>query len=164
MGEVRAQGRPRKSRRDVVFTNGCFDILVAQHVRLLQHAASLGLLCVSVNGDASVARIKGAGRPIMPIDDRLEIVSAIVPDAHVFANDDDSPLDAITLLRPEILVKGAEWPEDKIIGAVEVKKGWGNPGRVVRVAAEPRELHSSDVVTLCFNLINSCRAKELAHK
>jgi D-beta-D-heptose 7-phosphate kinase/D-beta-D-heptose 1-phosphate adenosyltransferase len=126
----------------IVFTNGCFDLIVPQHVKLLQVCSSYGFTVVSLNSDASVRRLKGPGRPILCQDDRAEIVDRIRGVSLVFVNDDDSPVDAIEQIRPAYLVKGTDWLEQRILGSEEVNS-WG--GKVVRVRSEG--IHSSDIVT-----------------
>ena len=119
----------------VVFTNGCFDLLHIGHVRYLQEARKQGdCLVVAVNSDSSVQQIKEPGRPIMPEGQRAEVVAALgcVDWVTVFAEPD--PLVLIELLKPNVLVKGGDWPEKRIIGAPEVKK---SGGKVVRIPLEP---------------------------
>ena len=116
--------RERHSR--VVFTNGCFDVLHVGHVRYLEAARSLGdLLIVAVNSDISVRQIKGPLRPIFPEAERCELVAALSCVDFVCLFDTPDPLPLITLLQPEILVKGADWPLDKTVGAEEVMKAGG---------------------------------------
>ena len=102
----------------IVFTNGCFDLLHAGHVRYLAHARSLGgKLIVGLNSDDSVRRLgKGPERPIVGQDERREVLLALraVDEVHIF--DDDTPLKLIQELRPDILVKGGDWPVEKIVG------------------------------------------------
>jgi rfaE bifunctional protein nucleotidyltransferase chain/domain len=105
----------------VVFTNGCFDILHAGHVRYLAAARSLGdRLVVGLNSDASVKRIKGPKRPVAPQDDRAEVLSALAAVDAVTFFDEDTPEALIGMLLPDILVKGADWPVEKIAGAKAV--------------------------------------------
>ena len=108
--------------RPMVFTNGCFDILHRGHVTYLERARRLGaILVVGLNTDASVRRLnKGAERPINPLEDRLEVVAALESVDFVTAFDEDTPLELIEALRPEILVKGGDWTVDTIVGAREV--------------------------------------------
>jgi rfaE bifunctional protein nucleotidyltransferase chain/domain len=122
---VRAEGRT------VVFTNGCFDVLHPGHIRLLRRSARLGdRLLVAINDDASVGRLKGAGRPVYPATERAELLLAIRWVAMVTVFSEDTPLRAIELSRPDVLVKGAEYRERDIVGA-ELVKSYG--GRVVRI-------------------------------
>ncbi|AOS82825.1 D-beta-D-heptose 1-phosphate adenosyltransferase [Chlorobaculum limnaeum] len=105
----------------VVFTNGCFDILHAGHVRYLAAARGLGdRLVVGLNTDASVRRLKGPKRPVAPEHDRAEVLSALGAVDAVTLFDDDTPEALIGMLLPDILVKGADWAIDKIAGASAV--------------------------------------------
>ena len=126
------------SRRDagerVVFTNGVFDLLHPGHLRYLQQARALGdLLIVGLNSDASVRRNKGAGRPINPEAERAEVVAALACVDAVVLFDEDTPAEIIRAIQPDILVKGADWPADQIVGRDTVE---GRGGRVVRVEVE----------------------------
>jgi len=128
VAEVRAGGKT------VVFTNGVFDLLHPGHVRYLQHARAMGdLLIVGVNSDRSVRAIKGPSRPITTQDERAELIAALacVDAAVVF--DEDTPWQLIAALQPDVLVKGADWAEDAIVGR-EIVAARG--GRVVRVPIE----------------------------
>ncbi len=110
----------------VVFTNGCFDILHRGHVTYLAQAAALGQsLVVALNSDASVKRLgKGDDRPVNPLDNRLAVMAALQCVALVTWFDEDTPIERILACRPQVLVKGGDWPVDKIVGAPEVK-AWG---------------------------------------
>jgi D-beta-D-heptose 7-phosphate kinase/D-beta-D-heptose 1-phosphate adenosyltransferase len=120
--------RLRSSGKKVVFTNGCFDLLHPGHVDLLTRARALGdVLVVAINGDESVRRLKGPNRPVFPETERAEILSALSVVDYVCAFDEDTPLETIVAIRPDILVKGADWT-DNIVGSREVE-GWG--GKVV---------------------------------
>jgi rfaE bifunctional protein nucleotidyltransferase chain/domain len=122
---LRAQGRR------VVFTNGCFDLLHAGHVRLLERARSEGdFLVVGLNSDASVRGNKGPARPIVPEDERAEALLALEAVDRVVVYDDPTPLRLIEALLPDVLVKGADWAADAIVGSAEVERAGG---RVVRV-------------------------------
>jgi D-beta-D-heptose 7-phosphate kinase/D-beta-D-heptose 1-phosphate adenosyltransferase len=115
----------------VVFTNGCFDILHIGHVRYLSAAKNEGdLLVVGLNSDQSVRLIKGKRRPIVRQDQRSELLASLQVVDYVTFFDEPDPLKLIQLLKPSILAKGEDWPEDKIIGADFIK---ANGGRVVRV-------------------------------
>jgi D-beta-D-heptose 7-phosphate kinase/D-beta-D-heptose 1-phosphate adenosyltransferase len=126
--------RVRASQRlgeRVVFTNGCFDILHIGHVRSLTQARACGeRLIVGVNTDASVRRLKGAGRPVLPAAQRAEMLGALACVDWVVLFREDTPLDLIVALRPDALAKGGDWSLDSIVGAKEVRS-WG--GRVVRL-------------------------------
>jgi rfaE bifunctional protein nucleotidyltransferase chain/domain len=114
--------------RKIVFTNGCFDVLHPGHIELLRHARSLGdVLVLAINSDTSVRRLKGPERPIFPESERAEILSALEMVDYVVIFEEDTPLEAILRIRPDILVKGADWTNN-IVGSSEVQ-GWG--GKVV---------------------------------
>ena len=112
--------------RPLVFTNGCFDILHRGHVTYLAQAAALGAsLVVALNSDASVRRLgKGDERPVNALADRLAVMAALECVALVTWFDEDTPLQAILACRPEVLVKGGDWPPERIVGSGEVL-GWG---------------------------------------
>ncbi len=112
--------------RPLVFTNGCFDLLHRGHISYLQSAAQLGAsLVVGLNSDSSVKRLgKDPGRPINTLDDRMALVAALASVDAVVAFDADTPLELIMAVKPEILVKGGDWPVEKIVGGEEVTS-WG---------------------------------------
>jgi rfaE bifunctional protein nucleotidyltransferase chain/domain len=125
----------RARGKTVVFTNGCFDVLHPGHVHLLRAAASFGdRLLVGLNSDASVRRIKGNSRPLVAEQWRAEVLSAVRFVDHVVLFDEETPLELILELRPDILVKGGDYSVETIVGAAEVS-GWG--GRVEVVATLP---------------------------
>ncbi len=124
----------RRSGRRVVFTNGCFDILHAGHVRYLQAARACGdCLVVGLNSDRSVAAIKGPRRPIVSQQHRAAVLAALACVDFVTLFDRPDPGGLIAAVRPEVLVKGADWAEAQIVGAAEVKAAGGE---VVRIALE----------------------------
>ncbi len=118
--------------RPLVFTNGCFDILHRGHVSYLDQARSLGAaLVVGVNSDASVRRQgKGGDRPLNPLEDRMAVLAALACVDLVVPFEQDTPLPLILRCRPDVLVKGGDWPVERIVGGVEVTR-WG--GRVVSI-------------------------------
>ena len=119
----------------VVFTNGVFDILHPGHLRYLQHARSLGdALIIGLNSDASVRRNKGPERPINPEHERAEILEALACVDAVVVFDEETPAEIIRAIQPDVLVKGADWAEDAIVGRDTVE---ARGGRVVRVPVEP---------------------------
>lgn len=123
--------RLRAAGRRLALTNGCFDLLHAGHVALLEAAREQGdLLVVALNSDASVRRNKGAGRPILPQQERAEALLALEPVDRVVLYEEDTPAATIAALLPDVLVKGADWPEDAIVGRQAVEAAGG---RVVRV-------------------------------
>jgi D-beta-D-heptose 7-phosphate kinase / D-beta-D-heptose 1-phosphate adenosyltransferase len=118
----------RAQQRRVVFTNGCFDILHVGHLALLRHAASLGdVLLVAINSDASVRRLKGPGRPLVPEEGRARMLAALECVDAVVRFDEETPLQILAQLRPDVLVKGADYGLDQVVGR-ELVEGYG--GRV----------------------------------
>jgi rfaE bifunctional protein nucleotidyltransferase chain/domain len=116
----------------VVFTNGVYDLLHRGHAEYLEAARALGdRLVVGVNSDASVRRLKGPARPIIPQDDRAGLVAALACVDLVVIFDDDTPLSLIEAVAPDVLVKGADWAEEAIVGAEFVR---ARGGRVERIA------------------------------
>jgi D-glycero-beta-D-manno-heptose 1-phosphate adenylyltransferase len=110
----------------IVFTNGCFDLLHPGHTRYLWAARQLGdYLVVAVNSDRSVRKIKGEGRPVTAQEDRTEVLAALDFVDGVVIFDEGTPLEVIRYLMPDVLVKGGDWPEDRIIGADVVKEAGG---------------------------------------
>jgi D-beta-D-heptose 7-phosphate kinase/D-beta-D-heptose 1-phosphate adenosyltransferase len=129
LGVLKRQGKK------IVFTNGCFDILHVGHIRYLSQARKLGdILVVGLNTDRSVRTIKGEKRPLVCENERAEVLSALKVVDYVVLFDEPDPLALIKALKPSILVKGADWPEDKIIGADVIKQ---SGGRVVRIPLVP---------------------------
>jgi len=121
--------RLRAGGNRIVFTNGCFDLLHPGHIDLLTRARRLGdILIVGVNSDNSVRRLKGEDRPIFPEEERAEILRALEAVSYVCIFDEDTPLETILAIRPDVLVKGADWALDDVVGRKEVE-GWG--GEVV---------------------------------
>jgi len=121
----------RRHGEKVVFTNGCFDILHAGHVDYLQKARALGdLLIVGLNSDASVKKIKGETRPINPQEQRAKVLASLSCVDYVIIFDEETPEELIKRIRPDILVKGADWEEDKIVGASFVKSYGGRVERI----------------------------------
>jgi D-glycero-beta-D-manno-heptose 1-phosphate adenylyltransferase len=115
----------RLCSRRAAFTNGCFDLIHPGHLHYLHAARGLAdYLVVGVNTDASVRRLKGEGRPIMDEQARARLLASLYfVDAVVFF-DEDTPLELITALRPDVLVKGGDYTEDQVVGAPEVRS-WG---------------------------------------
>lgn len=118
----------------IVFTNGVFDILHAGHVRYLETARGLGdLLIVAVNADASVRAIKGPARPINPEAERAEMLAALAFVDAVVIFEEETPAEIIELIQPDVLVKGADWSADAIVGRDTVER---RGGRVERIKLE----------------------------
>ncbi len=131
---VHVAGRKGNGER-VVFTNGCFDLLHPGHIRCLEQARELGdLLIVAINGDASVRQLKGDPRPLVPQQERAEILAALAAVDYVVVFDAPTPRDLIARVLPDVLVKGGDWGPDEIVGREEVEAAGG---RVVSVPLEP---------------------------
>ena len=120
MKDLKAKGKR------IVFTNGCFDLLHIGHVRYLEEAKAMGdVLVVGVNSDTSVRKLKGPKRPILPEDERTEILSGLGCVDYVTLFDEIDPLKLITSLRPDVLVKGGDWTKEQIVGRDEVERSGG---------------------------------------
>ena len=121
----------RRRGAKVVFTNGCFDIIHAGHVRYLKKARSLGgALVVGLNSDSSVRSIKGETRPIVPQKERAEVLSALETVDYVVIFNDPTPERLIEAIRPDVLAKGADWAARDIVGARAVKEAGGRVARI----------------------------------
>lgn len=119
----------RREGKKIAFTNGCFDILHVGHVRYLREAKKTAdILILALNSDSSVRSIKGEKRPLIPEEERAEILSSLEFIDFITVFPELTPLELINFLKPDIIIKGGDWDEDKIVGRDEVKK-WG--GRVV---------------------------------
>jgi rfaE bifunctional protein nucleotidyltransferase chain/domain len=128
-------GREKRNGKRVVFTNGCFDVLHPGHIHSLEAARALGdCLIVGLNGDESVRTLKGAGRPVIPAEERAEILASFECVDAVVVFEDLTPHEVIVALLPDVLVKGGDWPGNQIVGREEVEAAGG---RVVRVEVVP---------------------------
>ena len=108
----------RRQGKRIVFTNGCFDLIHPGHVRYLRSAKRLGdVLVVGLNSDASVRRLKGATRPLVPQRDRCEVVAALEMVDYVTVFNADTPYALIKQVQPDVLVKGGDWTPERIVGA-----------------------------------------------
>ncbi len=115
----------RTSGKRVVFTNGCFDVIHAGHVYLLSEAAKLGdILLLGLNDDASVERLKGAGRPKFPLESRAYTLAGLSSVDYIVPFGENTPLELIIALKPDVLVKGGDYSMETIVGAKEVES-WG---------------------------------------
>jgi D-beta-D-heptose 7-phosphate kinase/D-beta-D-heptose 1-phosphate adenosyltransferase len=131
---VRRVSELRRDGKVIVFTNGVFDLLHVGHLRYLQHARRLGdALVVGLNSDRSVRLNKGPDRPITPEAERAEILEALACVDGVVIFDEETPRELILAIQPDILVKGADWAEDAIVGRDIVE---ARGGRVIRVPIE----------------------------
>ena len=128
-------GREKRNGKRVVFTNGCFDVLHPGHLHSLETARALGdCLIVGLNGDESVRRLKGAGRPVIPAGERAEILASLECVDAVVVFEDLTPEKVIAALLPDVLVKGGDWPGNQIVGREEVEAAGG---RIVLVDTVP---------------------------
>ncbi|MDD5476100.1 MAG: D-glycero-beta-D-manno-heptose 1-phosphate adenylyltransferase [Syntrophales bacterium] len=117
LDELRALGKR------VVFTNGCFDLIHVGHVTYLKKAKLLGdILVIAINSDSSVAAIKGPMRPIVPEKERMAVVAALEAADFVTLFDEDTPLNLIKYLKPDIIAKGGDWAESDVVGRDHVKR------------------------------------------
>jgi len=133
--------RPEGKR--IVFTNGCFDILHIGHVRYLQRAKSEGdILVIGLNSDRSVRIIKGAKRPVISEGQRAEVLASVAFVDYIILFDEPDPSGLIAAIAPDVLVKGADWAEEEIVGADGVKAAGG---RVVRVPVVP-DVSTSQII------------------
>jgi rfaE bifunctional protein nucleotidyltransferase chain/domain len=140
------RARWKAERKSVVFTNGCFDLLHPGHVALFEAARAQGdLLVVGLNSDRSVSALKGAGRPLVPETERAETLAALDAVDRVVVYDEDTPLAVISALSPDVLVKGADWALDAIVGREEVEAAGG---KVVRVDLIPGRSTTSMVARI----------------
>jgi len=124
----------RRRGKRIVFTNGCFDLIHPGHVRYLRQAKRLGdVLVVALNSDASVRRLKGPMRPLVPQRDRCEVMAALEMVDYVTVFNDETPYKLIARLQPDVLVKGGDWTPDRIVGA-EIVRARGGRVRSIRFA------------------------------
>lgn len=136
---VTAIARDRREGKSIAFANGCFDVLHVGHIRYLQDASRVAdVLIVAVNGDESVRRLKGAGRPVMPQVERAEIISAIRGVGYVTIFEEDSPSRLLQVLKPDFQCKGTDYTADSVPEA-DIVTSYG--GRVV-IVGDPKD-HST---------------------
>jgi rfaE bifunctional protein nucleotidyltransferase chain/domain len=127
----------RKEGKKIAFTNGCFDILHVGHVRYLKEAKKTAdILVLALNSDASVRSIKGLKRPLVSEEERAEVLAALEYIDFVTIFHELTPLELICYLKPEILIKGGDWPEDKVVGRDEIKKWGGHVTIIPEVAGK----------------------------
>jgi rfaE bifunctional protein nucleotidyltransferase chain/domain len=128
-------GPGKRNGKQVVFTNGCFDLLHPGHIHILEQARRQGdALVVGLNSDGSVRGLKGAGRPVIPAEERAEILASLECVDAVVIFEEATPQRVISALLPDVLVKGGDWPADQIVGREEVETAGG---KVVRVDVMP---------------------------
>src|ERR1700690_1472546 len=155
---IQLTAREKRAGRRVVFTNGCFDLLHPGHVRCLAEARALGdVLVVAINSDRSVRGNKGSERPFVAEQDRAEVLAALASVDYVTIFDEPTPRELIARVLPSMLVKGADWAPDQVVGREEVEAAGGRvvsiplaPGysttailQKIRDGAQPGAAHSS---------------------
>lgn len=138
---LRRRAASRALRQVYVFTNGCFDVIHPGHVALLHEARKLGhYLLVGINSDRSVRALKGPGRPLQDQESRAQVLAALQDVDGVVIFDEDTPLELIRALGPDVLVKGGDYAPDQVVGREEVERAGG---RVVIVPLLPGHSSSS---------------------
>jgi D-beta-D-heptose 7-phosphate kinase/D-beta-D-heptose 1-phosphate adenosyltransferase len=143
---IQAIKAEQEKGKKIVFTNGCFDILHRGHVTYLNQARDLGdLLIIGINSDESVKRLKGLERPVNMLEDRAYVLSALKSVDYVIPFEEDTPLDLINLIMPDILVKGGDYTIDRIVGAQEVL---AHGGRVEIIPFVPGKSTSAIIDTI----------------
>ena len=141
--------RCQREGKQIVFTNGCFDILHVGHTRYLREAKKIGdILVLALNSDSSVRAIKGERRPLVPEDERADVVASLESVDYVTIFSEVTPLELIEYLKPDILVKGGDWAEEDIVGRESVKR-WG--GRVV-IIPEIKEASTTNIIEKVINV------------
>jgi D-glycero-beta-D-manno-heptose 1-phosphate adenylyltransferase len=125
-GLIRERALLRDRGKVLVFTNGCFDLLHPGHVRYLREARALGdALVVALNSDRSVRILKGEGRPILNLKERVEVIGALESVDYVTVFDEETPYSLIVQLLPDVLVKGGDWQLNEIVGREQVEAAGG---------------------------------------
>ncbi len=123
---LKVRRKLKKQGKKVVFTNGCFDLIHAGHVRLFQEAKKKGdILVVALNDDASVRRLKGPSRPVFPLAERWEILESIEAIDYLTSFAEETPQKIIAALVPDVLVKGGDWRPEEVVGKKEVETAGG---------------------------------------
>lgn len=123
---IKIREKLREEGKTVVFTNGCFDLIHAGHIRLFREARKLGdVLIVALNSDASIRRLKGRSRPVFPLAERLEILEAVEDIDFLTSFSEETPQRIIASILPDVLVKGGDWQPDQVVGRAEVEAAGG---------------------------------------
>jgi len=139
----------KKDGKRIVFTNGCFDILHVGHTRYLREAKNLGdVLILALNSDSSVRSLKGKKRPLVPENERADVVASLESVDFVTIFNEQTPLELIEYLQPDILVKGGDWAEEQVVGRESVKK-WG--GKVV-IIPETKGSSTTNIIEKILNV------------
>ncbi len=150
---IRIVAANRIKGRTIVFTNGCFDIVHRGHIKLLEEAKAKGdFLIVGLNSDASIRRIKGPDRPVQDEQTRASVMAALLPVDLVVLFEEDTPLKLIESLTPDVLVKGGDWEESRIVGASHVRE---HGGQVITIALEEGYSTTSAIE----KIIAQCKSK-----
>jgi rfaE bifunctional protein nucleotidyltransferase chain/domain len=137
--------RLRAAGRRIVLANGCFDLLHVGHIRYLEGARKLGdVLFVGINGDAAVARLKGAGRPLMPASERVELLSALRAVDHVVVFDDDTADGLIRALKPDVHAKGTDYTADSVPERATAKA----IGAATAITGDPKQHATRDLIAI----------------
>jgi D-beta-D-heptose 7-phosphate kinase/D-beta-D-heptose 1-phosphate adenosyltransferase len=153
---VQIRNQLRRDGKKLVFTNGCFDLLHAGHVRYLNQARALGdVLVVGLNSDRSVREIKGKGRPITPEDERAEVLAALACVDYIFLFDDLTPQSVIDAIVPDVLAKGADWETSEIVGRQTVERAGGTVQRIPLVEG----ISTSAIIKKVLDRFGSRRAR-----
>lgn len=151
----RLREQARREGKRFVFTNGCFDILHRGHIELLQAARHYGdQLAVAVNSDGSVRRLKGKRRPITGETDRAAVLAALESVDFVVVFDEDTPRRVISVLRPDVLVKGSDYADDEIVGKDEVEARGGEVVRIPLVGGYSTEKLMKEIATRYAEILN----------
>ena len=133
----------RAAGRTIAFANGAFDLLHVGHVRYLTAAREMGdVLFVGINGDATVARLKGAGRPLMPATERVELLGALRAVDHVVVFDEDTADRLVSLVRPDVHAKGTDYTETSVPEAASVRAAGGR----VAIVGDPKDHATRDLI------------------
>lgn len=133
----------KEQGKKIVFTNGCFDILHKGHIKTLYEAKRIGdILVVGINDDASIRRLKGFDRPIIPMESRLVVLAALEFVDYVIPFSEDTPLDIIKQVRPNVLVKGGDYDEDEIVGRELVLK----LGGFIKIIDQVQGFSTTDII------------------
>jgi D-beta-D-heptose 7-phosphate kinase/D-beta-D-heptose 1-phosphate adenosyltransferase len=141
--------KARARGKTVVLTNGCFDLLHRGHLHLIRESKKLGdLLIVAVNSDSSVKKIKGPNRPILPETERAELLAALELVDYVTVFSEPDPYHIIDELRPDVLVKGSDWAQDRVIGREIVE---GDGGKVAIIPLLPSHSTTSIIERISRN-------------
>ena len=141
---ARLAERLRAEGKRIVLANGCFDVLHVGHVRYLREARRLGdVLFLGLNDDAAVSRLKGAGRPVMPVDERVEILAALRDVDHVVVFADDTADALVARLRPDVHAKGTDYTTDSVPEAATARA----VGARIAITGDPKSHSTRDVIT-----------------